>query len=848
MHDLDRFQLPHDPNSVHQLHWKPGAYGKGIIEDDGTVHTWAVGERLDGDPSHRRYMMEKGLGDPYPDRGLQDHTVKFWIKPEGEVEILPDWGAPKDNHYDQIMSVDPRLTKATDSFYHFADMRGQDRVMHDPPKVVGAYQPASPEAVKRNAYNGRAPFVYDGSSNTVYVGKAGWHHDTLRGHRGIHGEQSYEGYITSGLEDHPVETQRWPTQVEWTHYDRTPANHEEVLDAVSQHVGLPAAHADTGWKFGTSSEELVEQIMQMFPPIPQSPPDPELEAKRTERAADPLGYEIRNDWNRPGDVQDAERLGIEWVPTHALKPFLEYDRRPGGKDSWNNEERWNALGEHLKTHGFRNPVWIDFNPDESTGHLSEGNHRVQLALDHGIPAVPVRVYRSRRTSPTQVKVTPKPEPQWEDSYDPTGYHYPDYLRPSHIGLPTVPPPGQHEAKLAFGRPMYHVAPTHARDAIMQQGLVGHDLSRVRSPWQQELGQPPGNYLFDNEATARSYVATLAAKTHGSYPGDTHGESFYDAGIYPNKDYGEGFAYVSPAEQEPPEGFYDWPDDKQEEWYEQEHERRDNEAEPYDHENPEHRTRLPANLQGWDIWRVNANGLPITLDPEDYLGDKQWRHRLHPEKPELRPKTPDDLPDEDEWEDTTAPRWMTHEHVPPERVGLHDHVPAWAVNDEWAENAHDEAGEHEVPSPLTLLHPRHVLPKGKLPPEAREIWGRHLGAYGDSQYDPEKMEWNDFEYWEPGAIGKGLVYMHPEFKEPELLAWQVKDWGDPSDDGYHHEDMVERFGLNGYGGDVLATIPDIQPDGTFSIIADGRGSQEYAEIVERLDPRMRARDKNRWNFG
>jgi hypothetical protein len=231
-----------------------------------------------------------------------------------------------------------------------------------------------------------------------------------------------------------------------------------------------------------------------------------------------------------------------------------------------------------------------------------------------------------------------------------------------------------------------------------------------------------------------------------------------------------------------------------------------------------------------------------------VGDKQCRHRLHPEKPELRPKTPDDLPDEDEWEDTTAPRWMTHEHVPPERVGLHDHVPAWAVNDEWAENAHDEAGEHEVPSPLTLLHPRHVLPKGKLPPEAREIWGRHLGAYGDSQYDPEKMEWNDFEYWEPGAIGKGLVYMHPEFKEPELLAWQVKDWGDPSDDGYHHEDMVERFGLNGYGGDVLATIPDIQPDGTFSIIADGRGSQEYAEIVERLDPRMRARDKNRWNFG
>lgn len=859
MYGLDQFQLPHDPNSAHQLHWKPGEYGKGIIESNGVVHTWSVGGRLDGDPSHRRYMMEKGMGDPYPNQDLQANTVKFWIRPHGEVEILNDWGSPENDHYDQITAVDPRLTKATDSLYHFADLRSQDRVMHGPPKVVGGYQPASPEAVKRNPYNGRTPFVYHAPTNAVYVGKAGWHHDALRTHRDIHGEQSYEGYITNGLEDHPDETQRWPSQVEWTHPEQTPANHEEVLEAVSQHVGLPAEHAEAGWKFGTTADELTDMIMGMFPPIPPPKVDPEAERRDAERKADPLGFEIRNSWDREDDV--THNPYVEWVPTHELRPFIEYDRRPGGRDSWNNQERWDALGEHLKANGFKNPVWIDFNQDENTGHLSEGNHRVQLALDHGIPAVPVRVYRSRRPSPTQIKVTPRPEPQWEDQFDPSGYHYPEYMKPSHIGLPTVPPPGQHEAaygdsqfnvetgewnehkdwepgtvgkglvyhhpefnepdlitwqvddwgtplddgyhhedmvhrfdfngtggdilatipdiqrdgtfsliadgrsdpqlaaivekldprlkardrnrwnfgKVATGRPMYHVAPTYAREAIQRQGLMGHMLDHpsVESPWQQELGQPPGNYMFDDPASARSYVATLAARAHGSYPGDTHGEQFEEAGIFPNKDYGPDFAYVMPHEQEPPKDFHNWPDDEQDAWYEQEHERRDHDSEPYDHENPDHRGRMPNNLQGWDIWKVNANGLPVLPDPEEFLAEKDaWaredQRRRRPDAPqyalpqrsEPRPRAPDEIADDEDMYDVSPPRWVTHEHVPSERLELHHHVPAWAVDDDWADDAHGEASEHEVPTAYTRLHPRHILPKG-VPPEAREIWGKHL---------------------------------------------------------------------------------------------------------------------------
>jgi hypothetical protein len=868
MYDLDHFQLPHDPTSTHQLHWKPGSYGKGVIEEDGTVHTWPTGGILDGEPSHRHYMIDKGIGDPYPSQSLQKGTVKFWIKPEGEVEVLSDWGSPSEETYSYLQRIDPRLTPATDEFYRFADTQAQDRVLHGggPPKMVGGYQPASLDAVQRNAYNGRTPFIYHAPENTVYVGRPGWHHDTVRSHYGLQSDPMapnlYEGFATHGLDDHPDENNRWPSGVEWTSHQVIPDNHEEVLEAVADHTGLPADHADGNiWRFAATPaptpEELTNMIMEMLPlHKTELKPDPVADQRAREKAEDPLGFEMRNDWDRPGDVESAERLGIEWVPTHALKPFLEYDRRPGGKDAWGNQERWDALGEHLKANGFKNPVWIDFNPDESTGHLSEGNHRVQLALDHGIPAVPVRVYRSRRPSPTQVKVTPKPEPQWEDQFDPTGYHYPDYMKPSHIGLPTVPPPDQRTAaygdsqynpetqewndfehwepgsigkglvymhpefnepdliawkvddwgnpsdpgyhhedvverfglngwggdvlatipdiaadgtfsiiadrgsgnqeyaeiveqidprmkardknrwsfgRVATGRPMYHVAPTYARESIQRQGLMGHllDHPSVESPWQQELGQPAGNYMFDDPGAAAAYITGLAQKVSPekwTFPGDTAGATFEEHGIFPNRDYGDEFAYISPPDQEPPEDFHEWPDDKQDDWYEREHERRENDAVEYDHENPDHRGRLPKELQGWDIWEVNANGLPVLPDPEPLL-QKRHFHQKWPDTHSKEPRAlaPDEIhPDVDNYEvgDTLPPRWMTHEHVPPERLNLSTHVPSWAVNDTWAEDAMQAGYGAEVPEQYALLHPRHILPKG-VPPEAREIWGKAL---------------------------------------------------------------------------------------------------------------------------
>lgn len=301
MSSLERFQVPHDPGSLHQLHWEPGQYGKGILTDDGTLHHWGTQDILDGGISHRQYMMHHGMGDSYDVNQKRKHRL-FWIHPGGEVETLPNgetWGDLRMSEalLRQVQAVDPRLGPFAPPEWRFADARSQQRALDD---------------------------------------------------------------------------------------------------------------------------------------LPEEPPPTEP---------------VTHDWDLDGDV--GRHPDIQWVPTHELAKFLEYDRRPGGKDSEGNADRWKALTEHVQTHGFRNPVWIDFNPDGNTAHLSEGNHRVQIALDTGMPAVPVRVYRSHRSSPTQVKVTPDYSQAQRDY---TGDRYwPEYMRAEHIGLPVVPPPEQQHVTSALQR-------------------------------------------------------------------------------------------------------------------------------------------------------------------------------------------------------------------------------------------------------------------------------------------------------------------------------------------------------------------------------------------------------------
>lgn len=718
---LDRYGIPHDPDSVHQLHWEPGQYGKGLLSDDGTVHTWNTG-RQDGEPGHRRYVMEAMGWDPYQNgvfRTGSDPNKYFWIDPKGHLEPLEGFGP---EHLKQVQAVDPRIGPPQGGWsdWRFADAQAQERVLHGggPPRHVGNEPDASPEAITNDprGFAARRPFIYDGASNTVYNGAPGQHHNAVRQQYGLSTNHSqFEGYVMKGLQNHPIQGDE-PDYAEWVH--DAPANHEEVLNSVAERHQVTPVHYEAPeereWKFGAS--DPTQEILDMLAPTPnKSAPtvDPE-------RAADPVGYERRHDWDRPGDVQHGHP-DIEWVPTHELKKFMEYDRRPGGKDSWNNPERWDALGKHILEHGFKNPIWIDYNPDTGHAHMSEGNHRTQLALDLGIPALPVRVYRSSRSSQTAVPVKASPEPEWEDRYDPTGYHWPEYMRPTHIGLPTVPAPGTEHTSAA--QYMYHVAPASARERILAEGLRGHEIGQdesVVSPWTQEVGQPHGNYLYENPYSARTYAVGSSQRTSPVkhvYPGDLPWETYSEHGIHPQ--IGEAEGWVLP--QPPPESA-DWDDEAWEHWYDNE----EDNAVPFDHENPEHMALLPDNLKGHDIWRVNVSGLPLSTDPEEYLvgkNNKYWDY-----KPPQGPESLDKYDDEEEWPDLDSePRWMTPEHVHPSRLEHYEHIPAWQVNDQYANDTLDEAGEHQIPSDLMLIHPRHILPKGKLPPELREIWSKRLAA-------------------------------------------------------------------------------------------------------------------------
>lgn len=440
----------------------------------------------------------------------------------------------------------------------------------------------------------------------------------------------------------------------------------------------------------------------------------ERDKERSEWERDPIGYERTNDWDNTGDV--GRHPDIEWVPTADLKKFIEYDRRPGMEHDTGSPERYQALTDHIRENGFRNPVIIDYHEDKSVAHMSEGNHRTHIALENGIPAMPVRVYRSRRDSATAIPVTLHPQPEWADhlpvghpSREPSGYRVPDSMKPSHIGLPTVPAPTWQ--RMAMRRhaatTMYHVAPRYLRDKIMREGLTGHleNTTEEHTPWDRNYGQPAANYLFDHPNFAQQYAAVLAQKANGDkYPGDDP-DRFMDHDLYVNRDPADEHANAY-VKKNPPEDF-DWDDDEAvDDW-----ENDDDNYETYDHNT--HADMLPPHLQGYDVWRAMLHGdQHLAPDPENMLREKAWRaergEQFEHADPEQVKKYRDD-PD-----DTTWPRWMTMNHVHPQQLSLHEHIPAWKINDMYAMNRMDEGGEFEKPAATDLIDPAYYKPKGPTP--------------------------------------------------------------------------------------------------------------------------------------
>jgi hypothetical protein len=406
-------------SSPHKLSWSLGSQGGGVLSLDGRLETWC-GDRKVANGS----------------------STSFSISTDGFISNV----SPRDNIGDILSSIDPRLS----------DYQGQERSLNGggEPLIVGDYPDPSEGQIMsdRNGYFGRRPFIYHQPTNTAHIGAPGEYHDDV--YRRTYGldprKDAYEGFIMKGMKKHPY--QEHPDMASW--FNDAPDNHEEVLNTIAKQHSVPPVHfrpltqQDNLWDFTASVDD--DTVNMLAGPGPQRTVKPKDESvfdrnrreweeekarEREEYIKDPIGSEKKL-W----DGDESFGSNVEWVPTEHLKKFMEYDRRPGGKDFKGNPERWNALSDHIKQNGLKNPVVLEYNPDTGHAHMGEGNHRTQIAIDHGIQELPVQVVRGRRDSPTQIPVDLQPQDSWMNHRD--EMHIPSIMRPSHIGLPTVPRPGQ----------------------------------------------------------------------------------------------------------------------------------------------------------------------------------------------------------------------------------------------------------------------------------------------------------------------------------------------------------------------------------------------------------------------
>lgn len=153
----------------------------------------------------------------------------------------------------------------------------------------------------------------------------------------------------------------------------------------------------------------------------------------------------RQYWEEDDPQPDSMMQYAEYVPIEALKPALEYDRRPNAPKlvDQNGEELtqaadpeyWERLKASMAKHGPLAPVWLQYDPDSGHAYVGEGNHRVRIAEELGMTHLPVMLYRTRRGQGfggAHIKLKPLGGQLNEYGYE---QHVPQYIRPSDVGLP-----------------------------------------------------------------------------------------------------------------------------------------------------------------------------------------------------------------------------------------------------------------------------------------------------------------------------------------------------------------------------------------------------------------------------
>jgi hypothetical protein len=124
----------------------------------------------------------------------------------------------------------------------------------------------------------------------------------------------------------------------------------------------------------------------------------------------------------------------EYVYPRILLPYREHAwSRDHNRDG---VEAWDALRDEVARDGFREAAVLSYNHKTGRGYLGEGNHRVGIALELGIP-VPLVILRSTKTEP-DFPMRPITAPGEHSMRDDRGFsQFRVLMRPSDIGLPTV---------------------------------------------------------------------------------------------------------------------------------------------------------------------------------------------------------------------------------------------------------------------------------------------------------------------------------------------------------------------------------------------------------------------------
>lgn len=149
--------------------------------------------------------------------------------------------------------------------------------------------------------------------------------------------------------------------------------------------------------------------------------------------SDPNQRTIDN-FNRNKKSGEPYYRSMELVPIEVLKKYREYNRT---KNPLLSKEKYEELKTDIMENGIKDIAIIMYGTETDTAILGEGNHRLAIAEELGIKAIPVRVYRQRNTyQHSDISLPPQKVRGVIREKDEYGYekHIPADLSPSHIGI------------------------------------------------------------------------------------------------------------------------------------------------------------------------------------------------------------------------------------------------------------------------------------------------------------------------------------------------------------------------------------------------------------------------------